>query len=594
MDVNLHYPAVDSKGMITVNGSSVLPHLNVSFGLHFNYGRNILEVPARRGKIDAVETLLYGILHFNIGLFNSVAVGLHAPVTIIDGTFPQNADGGALIAGTRGGEYDAQGFGDVIFYPKIRILRIERNLVGLAFIPAIVLPSGDSRYLLGEPGVAFAPQLVIDTTLIPRIVIGVNLGYKLITGTKARLGPGGYDFEYGDQIIFKGGIGFEVYHKTVDIIAEIYGSSVAKKLFQTIYTPFEIIGGVKIHMEDSFLLFGVGAGLNNSYASSDLRAFGAWIFEPSIGDRDRDGIPDDVDRCPDDPEDFDDFEDEDGCPEPDNDRDGILDVDDECPLVPEDKDGIEDGDGCPEEEKEQDRDGDGIPDSLDQCPDEPEDKDGFQDEDGCPDPDNDGDGILDVDDLCPNEPEDKDGFQDEDGCPDPDNDGDRILDVDDQCPNDPETYNGFEDEDGCPDKGRVIKTKEELIILDKVYFATNSAKILPKSYPILDAVAATLKGNPQILLVEIQGHADERASDKYNLDLTQRRANSVLKYLVNKGIDPRRLRARGYGERCPVDPRHNEKAWEKNRRVEFKIVITEEGPTGVKLACPAAEDLFED
>ena len=99
------------------------------------------------------------------------------------------------------------------------------------------------------------------------------------------------------------------------------------------------------------------------------------------GDRDGDGIPDSVDKCPDQPEDKDMFQDEDGCPDPDND-------------------------------------GDGIPDTVDKCPNEPEDKDGFEDLDGCPDPDNDKDGIPDIKDKCPNEPETINGFQDEDGCPD--------------------------------------------------------------------------------------------------------------------------------------------------------------------------------
>ena len=80
-------------------------------------------------------------------------------------------------------------------------------------------------------------------------------------------------------------------------------------------------------------------------------------------------------------QDYDDFEDEDGCPEPDNDRDGILDEDDQCPNQPEDKDGVEDEDGCPEGNK-LDRDGDGILDEDDECPDDPEDKDEFEDEDG--------------------------------------------------------------------------------------------------------------------------------------------------------------------------------------------------------------------
>lgn len=102
--------------------------------------------------------------------------------------------------------------------------------------------------------------------------------------------------------------------------------------------------------------------------------------EPS-DDRDGDGIRDPVDSCPDEPEDFDGFEDTDGCPDIDNDRDGILDPDDACPN-------------------------------------EPEDVDGFEDTDGCPDVDNDRDGILDADDACPNEAEVVNGVDDLDGCPD--------------------------------------------------------------------------------------------------------------------------------------------------------------------------------
>ena len=98
-------------------------------------------------------------------------------------------------------------------------------------------------------------------------------------------------------------------------------------------------------------------------------------------DTDGDGIPDSVDKCPNEPEDKDGFQDEDGCPDPDNDGDGILDKDDKCPNEPEDKDGFQDEDGCPDP----DNDGDGIPDDKDKCPNEPETVNGYQDEDGCPD-----------------------------------------------------------------------------------------------------------------------------------------------------------------------------------------------------------------
>ncbi len=178
-----------------------------------------------------------------------------------------------------------------------------------------------------------------------------------------------------------------------------------------------------------------------------------------------------------------------------NDRDGIIDEDDSCPLIPEDKDGFQDEDGCPEGDQN-DRDGDGILDNVDKCPDDPEDFDQFEDEDGCPDPDNDQDGILDVDDLCPNDPEDKDGFEDEDGCPDLDNDKDRILDTDDKCPNEPETYNGTDDTDGCPDHGITELTGSGIITLKPIEFEFNSAKIRASSHYILDAVVATMNGNP--------------------------------------------------------------------------------------------------
>ncbi len=283
---------------------------------------------------------------------------------------------------------------------------------------------------------------------------------------------------------------------------------------------------------------------------------------PRVGDRDGDGIKDDVDKCPDDPEDFDGFQDEDGCPDPDNDGDGIPDTDDKCPNIPGPR-----PDGCPTSPTG-DRDGDGIPDDVDKCPDDPEDFDGFEDADGCPDPDNDHDGIPDVDDLCPNDPEDKDGFEDADGCPDPDNDKDGILDKDDKCPNEPETYNGFEDADGCPDRGRVTVTSQSIEILDWIVF-DNDAVIKRTSFPILDAVVATLKGNPEVTLVEVQGHA-VRGDAKGSLALSSERANAVRKYLVAKGIDAARLVAKGYGDTQLLD--HSNRMAAKNQRVGFHIL----------------------
>jgi outer membrane protein OmpA-like peptidoglycan-associated protein len=366
------------------------------------------------------------------------------------------------------------------------------------------------------------------------------------------------------------GIAWAVTPQKFDVVGEVIA---AIPLGGDNYFPAEAIGGIKVYLgRNSFLSLGGGYGvMPGKGGSPEGRAFIAIILEPNLGDRDGDGIKDDVDDCPDDPEDEDGFQDEDGCPEDDNDRDGIKDWDDSCPLNPEDKDNFEDEDGCPEGNKN-DRDGDGLLDDVDQCPDDPEDFDDFEDQDGCPDPDNDQDKILDVDDVCPDDPEDYDQWEDEDGCPDPDNDKDKILDVDDKCVNDPENYNGFEDDDGCPDQGRVVVTDTNIEILDKIFFEFDSDVIKSESYDILDAVAATLDGNPDIELVEIQGHTDSQGNDAYNLDLSDRRAASVKRYLVEKGIDEGRLTSQGYGETQPIDKKKNEKAYAKNRRVEFLII----------------------
>jgi len=261
----------------------------------------------------------------------------------------------------------------------------------------------------------------------------------------------------------------------------------------------------------------------------------------------------------------------------DPDHDGIVGAADKCPNDPEDKDGFQDEDGCPD----LDNDGDGIPDAQDKCPNEPEDKDGFQDEDGCPDPDNDGDGIPDAADKCPLEPEDKDGFQDEDGCPDPDNDGDGVPDAQDKCPNEPETKNGFQDEDGCPDE-IPAKLKQFTGVIQGINFRTGDAALQATSNVTLDKAVAVLKEFDQLKL-EIQGHTDDqplKPGGKFadNQALSQARAESVKAYFVSKGIDEKRLTAKGYGDTAPIEAPTGlqggklNAARAKNRRVEFKLV----------------------
>lgn len=245
----------------------------------------------------------------------------------------------------------------------------------------------------------------------------------------------------------------------------------------------------------------------------------------------------------------------------DRDGDGYPDAEDKCPDEPETWNGFEDEDGCPDDP---DTDGDGIPDSKDQCILLPEDKDGYLDEDGCPEPDNDLDGILDADDKCPTAPEDPDGFEDADGCPDKDNDGDSVLDVDDMCPNTPGQPGGARP--GCP--GLVVVTAREIRITQQIHFETNKAVIKPDSFAILDAVRDALVANPNIAL-EVQGHTDNVGGAAHNTKLSQARAESVRKYLIGHGIEPSRLVAKGYGMAQPIVPNNTAENRALNRRVQF-------------------------
>ncbi len=629
-DLHLFRPAIDTRGMITVNGTDVVPHNKFSFGLVLDAGFGLLPYngfeesnilgPDETDRVDhLVDQAFTGRLMFNYGLFDRAVVGIQVPFTFMGGpgTSGLMNDGSAFYnagaSGTAVPGLSAQGVGDIVLHGKYRILHADEAPIGLAAILRAELPSGSSPEFLGEPGFSLWPSIVAEYRPHQRVRFALEAGYRAVFGTGsllnidattvpsntsnatgAMLSAPGSQLQYDDLITWGFGASFRL-AETLDLVLETYGTQIATEIGTDGALSAEAIAGLKVFVQEhSFLVVGGGLGFpDNGFQAANWRATVGFMFEPAIGDRDGDGIPDDRDGCPDTPEDKDGFEDNDGCPELDNDEDGIPDTEDECPNHSEDFDNDEDEDGCPEG-NQSDRDNDGILDDVDQCPDEREDRDGFQDQDGCPDPDNDQDGILDVNDLCPNDPEDKDGFEDEDGCPEPDNDHDRILDPDDSCPNDPETYNGTEDEDGCPDEGSVIIEGNQLIILEKIFFATDSAQILRRSYPIIDAVAATLEGNPQIQLIEIQGHADERGADDYNLRLTRDRAASVMEALVQRGIARNRLRSAGYGELCPVNPAHSAAAWEANRRVEFKIIRTVDGPTGVEVACPAGRHLIPD
>jgi len=229
----------------------------------------------------------------------------------------------------------------------------------------------------------------------------------------------------------------------------------------------------------------------------------------------------------------------------DRDKDGILDKDDLCPDTP----GLAEFQGCP------DTDGDGVPDKDDQCPDVA----GPIENNGCPWPDTDGDGVVDKDDACPEVA----GPAENNGCPWPDTDGDGILDKDDACP----TVPGLAQYNGCP-KPQEAWADDATKALDNILFNFDKATIRPESKEKLDNAAQIIKDSQGRFM--IIGHTDKKGSDSYNLKLSQRRAAAVVDALEARGVSNTSLKSMGVGEQDATVP---ETASNAERLKDRKVVV---------------------
>ena len=230
----------------------------------------------------------------------------------------------------------------------------------------------------------------------------------------------------------------------------------------------------------------------------------------------------------------------------DRDGDGIIDADDKCPDVK----GLASLQGCP------DKDGDGITDADDKCPDVA----GLAKYQGCPIPDTDGDGINDEQDKCITEK----GVARYQGCPIPDTDKDGVNDEEDKCPNEAGPVSNF----GCPVIAQAVIDKINYAAKN-IFFATGSAKLLPKSYKSLNEVA-TIMAADKTLMLDVDGHTDSQGKPDKNQTLSETRAAAVKAYLAGKGVDESKMTATGHGQDMPVADNKTAAGKAKNRRVELK------------------------
>ncbi|MDB5278524.1 MAG: OmpA/MotB domain protein [Ferruginibacter sp.] len=369
-----------------------------------------------------------------------------------------------------------------------------------------------------------------------------------------------YLFVGGGVMIFDKNL--DIKKSTVDYITPSYGVGV----------NFKMGPSVMLNIQETFLNSsedkrdGVVKGGNDSYL---MHMVGLTFNFGKKKDADKDGVADRNDKCPNTPAGV--AVDKTGCPL-DKDADGVADYLDKCPDVA----GVAALMGCP------DKDGDGITDAEDRCPDVA----GSLAMKGCPDTDKDG--VADIDDHCPDTKagykvdaagcpmdNDKDGIVNEDDrCPDaagpaslkgcPDTDGDGVADIDDRCP----AIKGTIANKGCPEM-TVEEVKKITEIASKIFFENNSDKLKVASLVQLDELTTLLKKYENANL-SIGGYTDSKGTDAYNLTLSQKRTESVKKYLISKGITDSRLSATGYGETLPIADNKTALGRAKNRRVELK------------------------
>jgi len=373
LDIQQYQPTPFSGGYLRVDGTEVLPRWKLHVGLDADYAWKPLVLVdvaptiqrSRKTTYDFIGHAVGASLAASMGVGGRFEVGALVPVTAFQ-------TGDDVPGGAPRGVY---GLGNAKVGAKARLLG-DGKTGGLGASLLVSLPWGWGGAFTHDTQPAAEGRLFGE---IAREQWRASLtgGYRLREAVRL------FDITVDDEITF-GAAGQLELTNGLALLAELAGATSAKHPFDAAKeSPIELLLGVRREVgahwlggDNRFeLTAAAGPGVTPGYGSPEARVVVslAWTNRPvprppepwsppppppeppkppppppPVADRDKDGIPDDDDECPDEPEDKDGFEDEDGCPDPDNDKDGIPDTADKCPNEPETINGVEDDDGCPD------------------------------------------------------------------------------------------------------------------------------------------------------------------------------------------------------------------------------------------------------
>ena len=538
-------------------------NMRPAIGIVGDYGyRGVISAYNADGSVKASAVREQLLLHVggSLVLVDRLRLGLSLPIQAYAFGHNQVVRGVNILA-----PQHEQSVGDLRVSADLRLFGVYGDPFTVGLGGSFWAPIGQRESFTGDGTGRFAPHLMVAGDVGP-------VAYALRASYQYRpLAENYIDTRIGSTFTWGGAAGVRVLDKKLLVGPELFGQTVVANThaFQERGTPIELMGGAHLNVGDQLRVnAGFGTFLNKGYGAPVYRGLLGIEWFPGIEtDRDKDGILDKDDACPDTPGVRTEDPKTNGCPPPppDRDGDGVIDSEDACPDVK----GVHTDDpktnGCPPPPP--DRDGDGIIDSEDACPDVKGVRTDDPKTNGCPG-DRDKDGIIDLEDACPDVPGLHTSDPKTNGCPDTDRDKDGILNDVDACPDEPGPKSDDPKTSGCP---RVFIQNKQIKILEQPKFDFNKSAIKKESDSLLTEVAKVMTDHLEIKHVRVEGHTDNVGDAAYNKKLSQQRAQAVVTWLTAHNIDKTRLEAKGMGKESPMVPNDTELNRALNRRVEFHI-----------------------